>query len=139
MCGFYFSWINIVNINCSLICSFFIQFSIRSQDMMAGWHHGLDGRESEWTPGDGDGEGGLACCDSWGRKELGTTERLNWTKLILIFYEITKLVFKVFVPFCIDTSKDWEFLLPYILTSIWCCQCSRSWCLIGVKQHHIAF
>ena len=48
---------------------------------MAGWHHGLDGRESEWTPGDGDGQGGLACCDSWGRKESDTTERLNWTEL----------------------------------------------------------
>ena len=43
----------------------------------------LDGRESEWTPGDGDGQGGLACCDSWGRKESDTTERLNWTKLML--------------------------------------------------------
>ena len=48
-------------------------------DEMAGWHHWLDGRESEWTPGVGDGQGGLACCNSWGRKELDTTERLNWT------------------------------------------------------------
>ena len=44
---------------------------------MAGWHHGLDGHESEQTPGDGDGQGGLACCDSWGRKELDMTERMN--------------------------------------------------------------
>ena len=35
----------------------------------------------EWTPGVGDGQGGLACCDSWGRKESDTTERLNWTEL----------------------------------------------------------
>ena len=41
----------------------------------------LNGRESEWTPGVGDGQGGLACCDSWGRKESGTTEQLNWTDL----------------------------------------------------------
>ena len=52
-----------------------------TEDEMAGWHHGLDGRESEWTPGDGDGQGGLACCDSCGRKELDTAERLNWTEL----------------------------------------------------------
>ena len=52
-----------------------------TEDEMAGWHHRLDGRESEWTPGDGDGQGGLACCYSWGRKELDTTERLNWTEL----------------------------------------------------------
>ena len=50
-------------------------------DVMAGWHHGHDGRESEWTLGVGDGQGGLACCDSWGCKESDTTERLNWTEL----------------------------------------------------------
>ena len=50
-----------------------------TEDEMAGWHHRLDGREFEWTPGVGDGQGGLACCDSWGRKESDTTERLNWT------------------------------------------------------------
>ena len=44
---------------------------------MAGWHHQLDGHESELTLGDSDGQGGLACCDSWGRKESDTTERLN--------------------------------------------------------------
>ena len=48
---------------------------------MARWHHRLDGRESEWTPGVADGQGGLACCDSWGHKESDTTERLNWTEL----------------------------------------------------------
>ena len=48
---------------------------------MAGWHHWLDGRESEWTPGDGDGQGGLACCSSWGLKESDTTEWLTWTEL----------------------------------------------------------
>ena len=53
----------------------------RGRQRMVGWHHWLDGRESEWTPGVGDGQGGLACCGSWGRKELDTTERLNWTEL----------------------------------------------------------
>ena len=50
-----------------------------TQDEMAEWH--LDGRESEWTPGVGDGQGSLACGDSWGHKESDTTERLNWTEL----------------------------------------------------------
>ena len=54
-----------------------------TEDEMAGWHHWLDGRESEWTPGVVDGQGGLACCDSWGHKESDTTERLNWTGLNL--------------------------------------------------------
>ena len=51
---------------------------------MAGWHHWLDGRESRWTPGAGDGQWGLACCDSWGRKESDTTERLIWSDLIFL-------------------------------------------------------
>ena len=52
-----------------------------TEDEMAGWHHRLDGPESQWTPGVGDGQGGLACCDSWGRKESDTTEWLNWPEL----------------------------------------------------------
>ena len=55
-----------------------------TEDEMAGWHHWLNGRESEWTLGDGDGQGGLACCDSWGCKESDTTEWLNWTELKII-------------------------------------------------------
>ena len=55
-----------------------------TEDEMAGWHCWLDGRESEWTPGVGDGQGGLAWCDSWGCKESDTTEWLNWTELTTI-------------------------------------------------------
>ena len=49
-----------------------------TEDEVAGWHHRLDGRKSEWILGVGDGQGGLVCCNSWGRKELDTTEQLNW-------------------------------------------------------------
>ena len=52
-----------------------------TEDEMAGWHHRLNRHEFEWTLGVGVGQGGLACCDSWGRKESDTTEWLNW-KLI---------------------------------------------------------
>ena len=55
-----------------------------TEDEMAGWYHWLDGREFEWTPGVGDGQGGLAGCDSWGCKESGTTEQLNWTIFLLL-------------------------------------------------------
>ena len=48
-----------------------------TEDEMARWHHRLDGPESERTPGVGDGQGGLACCDSWGCKESDMNEPLN--------------------------------------------------------------
>ena len=52
------------------------------RDEMAGWHHWLDGCESEWTLRVGDGQGGLALCNSWGCKESDMTERLIWSDLI---------------------------------------------------------
>ena len=68
-----------------------------TEDEMAGWHHWLDGRESEWTLGVGDGQGGLPCCGSWGRKESDTTERLNW---ILVQ--------------CFSVYETWPHLLFYL-------------------------
>ena len=52
-----------------------------TEDEMAGWHHRLNGHEFESTPGVGDGQGGLVCCDSWGHEESDTAEWLNWTEL----------------------------------------------------------
>ena len=51
------------------------------ENEMAGWHHRIYGPKSEWTLGVGDGQGGLACCNLWGRKESDKTEWLNWTEL----------------------------------------------------------
>ena len=48
-----------------------------TEDEMVGWHHRLNGHGFEWTPAVGDGQGGLACCSSWGSKESDTTERPN--------------------------------------------------------------
>ena len=65
-----------------------------TEDEMAGWHHRLDGHEFGWTPGAGNGRGGLACCDSWGHKELDMTEWLNWTELkhnVTFFWLDTKI------------------------------------------------
>ena len=82
------------------------------QDEMAGWHHWLNGRESEWTLGVGDGQGGLACWDSWGHKESDTTERLNWTDHENVCYRCYhKTLFKQ-INFCpqrqtfLKSSKD---------------------------------
>ena len=72
---------------------------------MAGWYHWLDGHEFEWAPWIGDGQGGLACCNSWGHKESDMTEQLNWTGLkirnknmLIIIYRDEK------IP---GMSKEW--------------------------------
>ena len=54
-----------------------------TEEVMVGWHHWLDGHAFGCISGVGDGQGGLACCDSWGRQESDTTEWLNWTELML--------------------------------------------------------
>ena len=63
-----------------------------TEDEIVGWHHQLNGHGFGWTPGVGDGQGGLVCCGSWGRKESDMTEQLNWiywnleVKLLLQYY-----------------------------------------------------
>ena len=49
----------------------------RAENEMVGWHHPLNGHESEQAPGDSEGQGSLACCSPWDRKESDATERLN--------------------------------------------------------------
>ena len=44
-----------------------------TEDEMVGWHHRLNGHELEQAPGDGEGQGNLACCSPWGRKESDIT------------------------------------------------------------------
>ena len=63
-----------------------------TEDETIGWHHWINGHEFELTPGVGDGQGGLACCDSWGRKESDTTERLNWLNWMIPTVWITRVV-----------------------------------------------
>ena len=55
-----------------------------TEDEMVGWHHCLNGHESEKTPGAGDGQGDLGCCSPWGCKELDRTEQLNRTEMKLL-------------------------------------------------------
>ena len=84
-----------------------------TEDEMAGWHHRLDAREFEWTLGIGDGQGGLACCDSWGCKELDTTERLNWTEEKTLKVRFSS---QPHMPVCLIHTMSWD-KDPDILTS----------------------
>ena len=65
-----------------------------TEDEVAGWHHRLNAHEFGWIPGVGDGQGGLACCNSWGCKESDTTELLNWLTLELLKKKKKKSDFK---------------------------------------------
>ena len=81
-----------------------------TEDGMAGWHHWLDGYEFEFTPGVGDGQRVLECCNSWGRKELDMTERLNWlvyhTDMLHIY-----IYLKVYLFYLLPKNKCSFFLL----------------------------
>ena len=62
-----------------------------TDDQMVGWHHQLNGHEFEQAPGDGEGEGSLACCSPWGLKELDMTECLKRNNSFIdciIFYQL---------------------------------------------------
>ena len=62
-----------------------------TEDNMVGWHHRLNGHESEQALGDGEGQGGLECCSPWGCKELGMTQQLNRTELSLYIHLLTNV------------------------------------------------
>ena len=72
------------------------------EDEVVGWHHQLNGHESGLTLGAGDGQGRLACCSSWSRKESDTTEQLNWTAFYQYIDKWSSLV--------MHTSLDWLLL-----------------------------
>ena len=59
-----------------------------TEDEMAGWHHQLNGDEFEQALGVGDGQGSLACCSPWCRKESNTTEQLNNNKVVIIGFSL---------------------------------------------------
>ena len=81
----------------------------KTEDEMVGWYHWLNGHGFGWTPGVGDGQGGLACCSSWGCKELDMTERLNWTEYSFAYmYHI----------FCIHSPVDGHLGCFYVLAAV---------------------
>ena len=106
-----------------------------TEDEMAGWHHRLDGHEFEWTPGVGDGQGGLACCDSWGHRESDTTERLNWTEEFInngvlvsgvqqkdsvIYHTCISILFQILFPvrFLQNIKQSYLYCLVFLTFSI---------------------
>ena len=87
---------------------------------MVGWHHRLNGHEFQWTPGVGDGQGGLVCCSPWGCKELDMTEWLNWTELIFCWMKDKRenhllMYFWLFCLFSLFVKSNW--LRKYFLST----------------------
>ena len=109
-----------------------------TEDEMAGWHYRLNGHEFEWTPGVGDGQGSLACCNSWGHKESDTTDRLNWTELNALkdnpssSMRQDSLPFKEVTSHCMNTPHFP--LFTHILMDIWVA--FTSW-LLWIMLHWI--
>ena len=83
-----------------------------TEDEMVRWHHRLNGHEFEWTPGVGDGQGGLTCCSPWGCKESVMTEQLNWTELNRYNHPFSRTLFQLrgesSSPFCFFTPFLWK-------------------------------
>ena len=91
-------------------------------DEVGGWHHRLNGHEFEWTPGVGDGQGGLACCNSWGHRESDMTEWLNWTEScfpINSFYIVCLWAYFCFI--------DYALLNQYLIFPVFIFILSHSW------------
>ena len=84
-----------------------------TEDEMAGWHHRLNGREFAQAPGVGDGQGGLECCDSWGRRESDMTEQLNWTELEIILETDVVIMSGTLIHDVYNGEKSF----PYMLSS----------------------
>ena len=77
------------------------------EDESVWWYHQLDGNGFGWTPGVGDEQGGLACCNSWGRKESDTTERLNWTDTTITPFWFVNAFFSLMVKAVVQCMSDW--------------------------------
>ena len=74
----------------------------------------MAGREFAWTPGVGDGQGGLACCKSWGHKESDMTEQLNWTDYIYIMYLHLNLCAFLITQKDINTMYTWPIVISMV-------------------------
>ena len=105
---------------------------VMTEDETAGWYHWLDGHESWWTPGVGEGQGGLACCDSCGPKESDMTEWLIWSDLkgkiyinknindnALIVLILGYSRWKLFLIIKIDTGKNGKTRKIWHYSFIW--------------------
>ena len=84
----------------------------KTEDEMVGWYHWLDGHEFEQIPGDGDGQGNLACCSPWGCKELDMSEWLNWTECLLQSFpdDLKDIFVRLVLP---SDNFPWQILLLF--------------------------
>ena len=69
----------------------------KTVDEMVGWHHWLNGHKFEQAPGEGDRQGGLVCCSSWGLKESDATE-LNWDHVSILLRSFSLSSYSICLP-----------------------------------------
>ena len=86
-----------------------------TEDAMIGWHHWLNGHEFEQAPGIGDGQGSLACCSVWGRKESDMTEWLNWPELLMRLSVVLDVYWLYFVVCVMPAEVFCSFYLFFII------------------------
>ena len=111
-----------------------------TEDDMVGWHHWLNGHEFEWTPGIGDRQGGLACCNPWGCKESYTTERQNWTELKTNTGLAKKFV-QVFLLHLLGKPERTYWLTQYLVGDLsklvsWLENSQKSYVKLAKSQRH---
>ena len=92
-----------------------------TEDEMAGWHNWLNGHESQLTPGVGNGQGGLAGCDSWGHKESDTTEWLIWSDLIWMPFNKTYLFQLCSIKWSRNSifPPSWDWCYALLISESW--------------------
>ena len=97
-----------------------------TEDEMIGWHHWLNGHGFGWTPGVGDGQGGLVCCGSWGHKELDMTEQLNWMDIVSL--KTWDILHYYFFPYEVSKSGVCCILIAHLNSDYPYFSCSLATC-----------
>ena len=97
-----------------------------TEDEMAGWHHLLNGHEFGWTPGIGDGQGGLMCCSWWGHKESDMTEQVNWTEYSFLKYILSDIKLAILISYLLCAWHISSHPFTFCFFTFKMCPCTKN-------------